>query len=77
MNLLYDAGFLKVRREGLWAYYSMDKSSLPNYLSHPLNAVELRLTDNELASLDRERLKEAQRLGPQCCNPVAAEQTTA
>ncbi|HEX74463.1 MAG TPA: winged helix-turn-helix transcriptional regulator [Dehalococcoidia bacterium] len=74
LNLLYDAGFLKVRGEGLWAYYSIDKSSLPNHLSLFLNAVEFGLADNKLASLDRERLKEAQRLGPQCANPLAAEQ---
>ena len=76
LNLLYDAGFLKVRREGLWAYYSIDKSGLPKYLSHLLNEVELRLTDNALASLDRERLEEAQCLGPQYCNPLAKEQTS-
>jgi ArsR family transcriptional regulator, arsenate/arsenite/antimonite-responsive transcriptional repressor len=28
LSMLYDAGFLKRRREGLWAYYSIDKSSL-------------------------------------------------
>jgi ArsR family transcriptional regulator len=33
LNLLYDAGFLKVRREGLWAYYSIDKSGLPEQFS--------------------------------------------
>ena len=70
LNLLYDTGFLKVRREGLWAYYSIDKSGLQNYLSLILNAVELGLTGNEIASLDREHLKEAQRLGPQCCTPI-------
>jgi ArsR family transcriptional regulator len=76
LNLLYNAGFLKVRREGLWAYYSIDRSSLKNYLSPLLNAVELGLTGNEMASIDRQHLKEAQRLGPQCCNPLAAEKTS-
>ena len=28
LSMLYNAGFLKQRREGLWAYYSIDKSSL-------------------------------------------------
>ena len=70
LKLLYDAGFLKVRREGLWAYYSIDKSGLQNCLSLFLNAVELGLKSSEIASLDREHLKEAQRLGPQCCTPV-------
>ena len=70
LNLLYDAGFLNVRREGLWAYYSIDKSRLSEYLSLLLNAIELGLKGNETASQDREHLKGAQRLGPQCCTPV-------
>lgn len=68
LNILYDAGFLKVRRDGLWAYYSIDKTGLKEHISFLLNAVELGLNGNDLASLDREHLKEAQRLGPQCCN---------
>lgn len=73
LNLLYDAGFLKVRREGLWAYYSIDRASLKEYLSLFLNAIELGLSNNEVACADREHLKEAQRLGPQCCNPLQAK----
>jgi ArsR family transcriptional regulator, arsenate/arsenite/antimonite-responsive transcriptional repressor len=69
LNLLYGAGFLEVRREGIWAYYSVDKSNLQEYLSVLLNAIELGLTNNKVTSLDREHLKEAQRLGPQPCNP--------
>lgn len=67
LNLLYNAGFLKVRKEGLWAYYSVDKSDLQDYLLHFLNAVEIGLTRNTVASLDRKHLKEAERLGPQIC----------
>lgn len=67
LNLLLDAGFLEVRREGLWAYYSIDRSALPNYLSLLLDTVELNLKFNEVASQDQERLKEMKRLGPQCC----------
>ncbi len=74
LNLLYDAGFLKVRREGLWAYYSIDKPGLPKHLSLLLNAIELELKGNEIASQDREHLKEAQRLGPQCCTPVQVKE---
>src|SRR5208283_3634661 len=64
LNILYDAGFLRVRREGLWAYYSIDKPGLQEYLSLLLDAVEQGLTNNKVASLDREHLKEAERLGP-------------
>lgn len=67
LNILYDAGFLRLRREGLWAYYSIDKAHLEDYLSVLLDAVEQGLTDNKIAALDREHLKEAKRLGPQYC----------
>lgn len=74
LNLLFDAGFLKVRREGLWAYYSIDKAKLKDYVSIFLNAVEIGLSGNETAAEDREHLKEAQRLGPQCCSPLQAKE---
>ncbi len=71
LNLLYNAGFLKVRREGLWAYYSIDKAGLKDYISLLINAVDLGLRQNALASLDREHLKEVRRLGPEYCNSPA------
>jgi ArsR family transcriptional regulator, arsenate/arsenite/antimonite-responsive transcriptional repressor len=67
--MLYEAGFLEVRREGLWAYYSIDRSNLSEYMSTLLKAIERYMTDSKIASLDREHLKTAQRLGPQCCGP--------
>lgn len=69
LNVLYNAGFLKVRREGLWAYYSIDRSDLEDYLSILLNAVEKGLTNSKIFVSDREHLREAQRIGPQLCNP--------
>ena len=67
LSMLYDAGFLKQRREGLWAYYSIDKSSLESYLASLLEAVEIRLKDNPIAIQDKENLQNAKRLGPQYC----------
>ena len=67
--VLHEAGFLEVRREGLWAYYSIDRSNLSEYMATLLKAIERYVTDSKVASLDREYLKTAQRLGPQCCNP--------
>lgn len=67
LNLLHDAGFLEVRREGLWAYYSIDRSGLKDYMSLLLNAVEAGLKDNNQVSVDCEHLKEVERLGPECC----------
>jgi ArsR family transcriptional regulator, arsenate/arsenite/antimonite-responsive transcriptional repressor len=67
LSMLYDAGFLKQRREGLWAYYSIDKSSLEDYLASLLEAVEIGLHDNPIAIQDKKNLRKAKRLGPQYC----------
>ena len=67
LSMLYDAGFLKQRREGLWAYYSVDKSSLKDYLALLLDAVEIGLKDNPISIQDKENLQKAKRLGPQYC----------
>jgi len=70
LNMLYDAGFLNLRRQGLWAYYSIEKNKLDEYLLLLISAIEKRLVKNKVAVTDREHLKTAARLGPLCCNPV-------
>lgn len=74
LNLLHDAGFLQVRREGLWAYYSINRSGLRDYLSLFLKAVELGLSHDEMASLDRDHLKKTKRLGPRCSDSLCAKE---
>ncbi len=69
LNLLLDAGFLKVRREGLWAYYSIDRAELPDYLAPLLSAVEKSLSGSKIGKSDRIRLNKAHRLGPACACP--------
>lgn len=69
LNILYAAGFLKVRREGLWAYYSIDKAGLEDYLLRLLESIERGLKNNRVAVADRARLRAAQRLGPGLCQP--------
>jgi ArsR family transcriptional regulator len=67
LSMLYDAGFLKLRKEGLWAYYSIDKSLIEDYAALLLEAIEAGLGNNPVAVQDREHLKEAKRLGHRCC----------
>jgi ArsR family transcriptional regulator len=67
LNILLDAGFLKMRKEGLWAYFSIDAIDPDNYISLFLKAVERELKDNKVANLDKEHLKKAERLGPESC----------
>jgi ArsR family transcriptional regulator len=66
LRALYDAGFLKLRREGLWALYSIDKEGLGEYYVDLIEAVKKGLEENETASLDRQRLRSAKRVGPGC-----------
>jgi ArsR family transcriptional regulator, arsenate/arsenite/antimonite-responsive transcriptional repressor len=70
LAMLYDAGFLKLRKEGLWSLYSLDRESMPKHLAKLVESVELALSDNEVALQDRERLKSATRTGISCAqNP--------
>jgi ArsR family transcriptional regulator, arsenate/arsenite/antimonite-responsive transcriptional repressor len=66
LSMLYDAGFLKLRKEGLWSLYSLDKEGMPEYSARLVEAVKLALSGNKVAERDRERLKSAVRSGTGC-----------
>jgi len=66
LTMLYDAGFLKMRKEGLWSLYSLDKNNSGGYIVKLVEAVELALANNKVALEDRERLKTAGRTGVVC-----------
>ncbi|MFQ5826238.1 MAG: ArsR/SmtB family transcription factor [Dehalococcoidia bacterium] len=66
LGLLYDAGFLKLKKDGLWSLYSIDQEGMKEYFSDLLQAVRKGLEGNEVIALDRERLKKAERVGPGC-----------
>lgn len=66
---LYDAGFLKQRKEGLWSLYSID-TEMKGYLSDLTEAARKALKDNKVAAQDRERLQKAERVGPGCVGKV-------
>ena len=63
---LYDAGFLKLRKDGLWSLYSVDKEGMKEQLNDLVKAVTKALEGNEVAKQDRERLRKAERVGPGC-----------
>jgi ArsR family transcriptional regulator, arsenate/arsenite/antimonite-responsive transcriptional repressor len=65
LAMLYDAGFLKLRKEGLWSLYSLN-TEMPAYLAALVESVKLALLDNKTAIQDRTRLKKATRTGL-CC----------
>jgi ArsR family transcriptional regulator len=68
LSALYDAGFLRLRREGLWSLYSIDAEGMAEFLPPLLEAVARGLEANEEAAGDRERLRRAERVGPGCCS---------
>ncbi len=63
-GILYDAGFLKLRKEGLWSLYSVDSDGMPEYFPYLLEAAKKALKDNRLVVQDSERLMKAERVGP-------------
>jgi ArsR family transcriptional regulator len=70
LSSLYDAGFLKLRRDGLWAVYAIDEEGLKDHYAYLIVAVNKALEGNEIAIIDRQRLKDAERVGPGCASKM-------
>jgi len=70
LSALYDAGFLKLRKDGLWSIYSIDREGMKKYLPDLVEAVTKGLEGNKLAQKDREQLKKAERVGPGCAERI-------
>jgi ArsR family transcriptional regulator len=66
LSALYDAGFLKLRKDGLWSLYSIDSENTPEYLPDLVTAVKKAVGNSKIAIEDRERLKDARRVGIAC-----------
>ena len=66
LAVLYDAGFLKLRKEGLWSMYSLDYENLKNYQLDLIEAVKKATDGNSLVTQDEERLRNADKTGPGC-----------
>lgn len=57
--ILLDAGFLKMRKEGLRSIYSLDQYGMPDCLSKLTEAVKLALSENNAPAHNLKRLKTA------------------
>ena len=66
LSALYDVGFLKMKKDGLWSLYSIDNEGIKGYQSQLIEAVKEALKDNKIAAMDKERLKKAERVGVRC-----------
>ena len=72
LSILYDAGLLKVRRDGLWVLYSIDEKFMGKSYAGLTEIVRNSLKDSEVAITDQEKLKTAVREGP-CSKLVFAD----
>ena len=59
LSALYDAGFLKLSRNGARCRYSIDRGGVKRYSVDLLEAVDKALQANETALLDKQRLESA------------------
>ena len=74
---LYEAGFLKLRKDGLWSLYSIDRDDMNEYSSDLVRVVNKALKQNKTLEQDRERLRKAVRVGPSCAEKMRGERTIA
>jgi ArsR family transcriptional regulator len=65
LKILYDAGFLKMRSDGLYTRYSLDGDN-GNFYQELVSAMRQGLNGNATAKKDLERLRKAKRVGPGC-----------
>lgn len=64
LGILHDTGLLKIRRDGLWVLYSIDKNVVDRSYTGFTEVVRKALENDDIAALDRKRLKTAVREGP-------------
>ena len=74
---LYEAGFLKLRKDGLWSLYSIDRNDMNEYLADLVQATTKAMEGNKTLEEDRERLRKAVRVGPSCAEKMRGKETIA
>lgn len=77
LGILYNAGLIKLRKDGLWSLYSIDSGEIDRYISTLVQAANEALEQNAQAKQDRERLKEAKRIGPDHAEKLRQEKASA
>lgn len=61
LGILKDAGFVTDRREGVWAYYSINRKKVNEYHHDIMRLLQRWLNDDETIKKDKERLKKVTR----------------
>jgi len=73
LSALYDVGLLNLRREGRWAYYSIQNDEAKDYVNKILSGIGQFFAGDKTAGDDLERLRKAERIGPACACNLAPE----
>lgn len=68
LGMLYDAGFLKQRRDGLWSHYSIDVEGMDQYHLELIEAIKTAVKDNQIVMQDLKRLKQLEIRVGSCLN---------
>jgi ArsR family transcriptional regulator, arsenate/arsenite/antimonite-responsive transcriptional repressor len=66
LTILHEAGFTKLRKEGLWSHYSIDKNSMESWRLPLLEALSRGLTDNPVIREDLVNLGKALKISREC-----------
>lgn len=66
LRILYDAGFLRLKRDGLWSVYSIHREAAESFPVSLVEVIAKSMAGNEVIARDRERLSQAERVGPGC-----------
>ena len=70
LGILRDAGFLKMRKDGLWSYYAINDHVTKESLIALVKYVKSALAGNAQAAIDLDQLRKSVRVGPDCkCGP--------
>ena len=77
LSALYDVGFLKLRKDGLWSLYSIDWDGMEPNLKSIVEATTRSFEGNRIMVADRERLRKAERVGPGCVKKTCGEKVIA
>lgn len=67
LTALHEAGFLDMRKDGLWSLYSIS-ANIPPYQSELIKIIKRELQDDPAAMRDRERLAEARSTSPRAAS---------
>jgi ArsR family transcriptional regulator len=66
LKILDDAGFLDMRNNGLYTFYSIRDNTVDGFYAELLKALKKEMQANEMAKKDVLRLDQSKRVGPGC-----------